>query len=68
MPGWIIRPADEVVQGNIEEVGKGDENGDRWNHLPVFVGLKNTLSNAGNLGSVFLGHLVFFAEAFQGIG
>lgn len=25
MPGWIIRPPNQIIQGDIEEIGEGDE-------------------------------------------
>ncbi len=65
MPSRIIGTANEVVEGNVVEVGKSDHDGNCRNDFPVFIGLKNSLGNAASLSSLFLSYSLEFAKAFK---
>lgn len=68
MPGWIIRPADEVVQGNIEEVGKTDEDRKRRLLLPLFIVLIAAKGQANAGGNIFLQQLAFLLQLQEPFG
>lgn len=63
MPGGIIGAADEVVEGNVEVVREGDEDGRGGENFSVFVGLIHTLGNPRNFGGLLLSYFVGFTES-----
>lgn len=57
-PGGIIRPANKVVQGDIEVVGKGDEDIKGRFATPTLIVLDPDLAQADGSGKLFLREVV----------
>jgi len=65
MPRRIIRPADKVVQGNIEVICEGDEDKRGRNNLAVLIRLKNAFGNTSDFSRLLLGEFVSLTESFK---
>ena len=65
MPSRIIGTANEVVDGNVVEVGKGDENERRRNNFPVFVALIALFGNVETICHLLLSKTTFEANLFE---
>lgn len=68
MPGGIVGAADQIVQGNIEEVGKTDEDRKRRLLLPLFIVLIAAKGQANAGGNIFLQQLAFLLQLQEPFG
>ena len=65
MPSRIIGTANEIVEGNIVEVGKGDENIKGGLSSTIFVVLKSNFTDTDSIGDLLLRETLRTADVGQ---
>lgn len=65
MAGWVVGAADEVVQGHVIEVSKGNKYRNGRFVLAVFVILVHRRNNTGGFGRLFLRAAAILAATFK---
>ena len=61
----LVRPADEVVKGNAEEVGEGNDSIQFWLHRSIFKSLQGDGGNANSICNCLLGNVALKPKRFE---